>query len=512
MAANTSRPLGSAGLLGDTDRLILRAATGSGERALDAFRAWRHQLVMDDLSASALSAMPLLLRLMKRHHIEDPQLGRMQGMGRHIWVSNTLQLAHLFEALDAIAASGKTAILLKGAALYARDPTSAIRRRSGDYDILVEPAAIGAVTAALATAKFIPKELAWADFDASLLESATAGVPICKPGFHGEIDLHSRPLPTIFDTALTTRIISAAEQATLQGRRVIVPTAAHHLFLALARCDRTESQESFLRLLEGYFLMAGSRASVDWTELVDLVERYGLHSLALSYLSTLEDECEIPIPPDVRRQLEASETKEGRKEWALRSIPVAELSPLQNRTLMRRDVAFHRAAPNTSPPGYVEALLSFPMQLGIAQPLASAMWLLTRRRFQGNSTGRPRFLYGFSYPEIEGRWTNARFAIVALPLTEAQQRGEPLRLKARLFCPRDRRVAVIATAGAGTVNRGIGHPDEPLDFAIRCRPLRSLGGDALLLLWLPDAISPRDAGESDDGRMLGFYLYRDWQR
>ena len=120
MVAHQTRSLEDASLLSETDRLIFRAATGSGKRALDAFCTWRSKLVMDELPSTALSAMPLLLALVKQHGLDDPQIGRMRGMGRHIWVSNTLQLAHLFEALDAVATMGQAAILLKGAALYAR--------------------------------------------------------------------------------------------------------------------------------------------------------------------------------------------------------------------------------------------------------------------------------------------------------------------------------------------------------------------------------------------------------
>jgi len=511
MAAHEARSSGTASLLNETDRLIFRAATGCGRRALDAFRSWRARLVMNELPHTALTAMPLLLELIKRHGIDDPQLGRMRGMGRHIWVSNTLQLEHLFVALDAVAATGQTAVLMKGAALYARDPSSAIKRRSNDYDILVDAALIEATASALADAGFVPKDLTWADFDANLSETSTAGVPIRKPGLHGEIDLHWRPLPDIFDVALTRRVISAAEPAVLQGRKVLVPIPAHHLFLALARCAPSESAECFVRLLEGYFLMASSGVSIDWAELGHLVKHYGLQAVALSYLSTIASECELEVPSDFLMELEASQSYSVRREWALRRIDPARLSPLQCRTLMLRDVQFHRSRAGSSPPGYLETLLSYALKMNVERPVLRVMWELARRRLLGESTGAPRFLHGFSYPEIEGRWTNSRYAAVALPLTEAQKQGQPVQVKARLFCPEGLSASVVATAGEGTIKRNIGHA-EALDFAIRCKSLSSLGGDALLLLWLPDAVSPLDAGESDDPRMLGLYLYRNWQR
>ena len=93
-------------------------------------------------------------------------------------------------------------------------------------------------------------------------------------------------------------------------------------------------------------------------------------------------ECELPVPPEVLKQLEASETNASRTEWALRCIPPARLSPLQNRTLIRRDVRFHRAKAGVSPPGYVEALLAYLLRASAAPPPLGAMWQLTRRRFQ----------------------------------------------------------------------------------------------------------------------------------
>lgn len=512
MAMQEFRPFSSASLLNEADRLIFLAATGSGQRAIEAFRVWRAGLVMDELPETALAAMPLLLELIKQHGIDDPQLGRMRGMGRYIWVSNTLQLEQLFQALDALATSGQKAVLLKGAALYARDPTLAIKRRSNDYDILIDAASVTTVASALAAAGFAPKDLSWADFDATLPESATAGVPVRKQGLHGEIDLHWRPLPNIFDTALSRRIISGAEPAVLQGRKVLIPVPAHHLFLAIARCTPSESAECFVRLLEGYFLMANDNISIDWDELVQLVIYYGLEPLALSYLSTIATGSELPVPFDALRHIQASLTNSSRREWSIRRINPAKLSPLQNRTLMRRDVQFHRARPSSSVPGYVETLLSYALKGSAARPVLQLIWQLSaRRRLHSASTGEPRFLHGFSYPEIEGRWTNGRYAEVALPLTEAQKRGQPVRLKARLFCPKNRSASVVATAGEGSISREIGHADEPLDLVLRCKSLPSLGGDALLLLWLPNAVSPLDAGESSDSRMLGLYLYRNWQ-
>ena len=49
------------------------------------------------------------------------------------------------------------------------------------------------------------------------------------------------------------------------------------------------------------------------------------------------------------------------------------------------------------------------------------------------------------------------------------------------------------------------------EVQVQVKPIASLGGDGLLLLWLPDAPSPSEAG-STDKRQLGLFLRYGWRR
>lgn len=496
-------------LLHPADRLVLRAATRSDDSAVVAFLQWRKLVKLDDISFGAYKAMPLLIDLIKRYGLHDPDIERMKGVDRYFWTSNILQLRQLFSALDALAQAEIKAVLLKGAALFARDFQSARKRVAGDCDLLVEPGSIGRARAALEQRGFAPKGFVWMDFDTALPGSTTAGAPIALAGQHGELDLHWRPLPQIFDVKLTERIFSMAEEATLDVRRVRIPATAHHLFLAMARCEAWDKTECFSRVMEGYFLLTGGSTSLDWSEFEALVIQYGLALPAELYLSTLADECGLEIPLDLVARLASAKTRSGRRDWRIRNISPTSRTPWQERQLAKHDVSFGRANDAMSVPTLTEVFLR---QWGTGHgTLLTALWRLAAARFEGSTTGQLHFLEGFSFPEANGRWTNSRWAFCAVPLTDAQRHGALLRLNGHVFRGTRLQSRVIVTGGSGVFRTSLSGDAMMPEIALKARPLARLGGDALILFWLPDAMSPAEAGESQDSRLLGLFLRRDWR-
>src|SRR5262249_40235381 len=141
-------------LLDEAHRVVLSAATGREEDAIAAYKAWRAATPLDDIDHSTYRIMPLLIDLVRRSGIDDPDIARMKGVARHIWTSNLLRLRLLFVALDTLEAAGIRPMLLKGAALLARHPAIAGKRTFADFDILVPPNTIVEATRALRTAGF----------------------------------------------------------------------------------------------------------------------------------------------------------------------------------------------------------------------------------------------------------------------------------------------------------------------------------------------------------------------
>src|SRR5688572_3327242 len=110
-------------LLDERSTLLLRAISLTGPEAVDAFRRWRAKTILTDADFHAHRIVPLLVDLVRREGLSDPELDRMRGVGRHIWTQNTLHQRVVLVALDALALHGIQPMLLKGAALFGRSPT-----------------------------------------------------------------------------------------------------------------------------------------------------------------------------------------------------------------------------------------------------------------------------------------------------------------------------------------------------------------------------------------------------
>jgi len=490
-------------MLDEQHRNLVRAVTGRGETALSAFRSWREATVLDDIDYATFRFMPLLVDTAQRHGINDPDLQRMKGIARYIWTSNVMRLRELFIALRTLQAAGIRPMMLKGAALMARFPDIASRRPNADYDILLPAGTLSRAGRALEAAGFSLLGSPWEDIDDVLPQSARSGSPISINGKGHEVDLHWRPVWSICDDSLTNRAFAAAQEMTLQGEPVLVPTPAHQLFFAIARCEPSDQNECVTRLMEGYFLLSQT-GDVEWDEVLALVSHYGLEAAAHEYLSALAVDAGVSIPAEIQGRLAKGITGLKRREWKLRRIPVPRRSPLQTWFLNRQDARHKRNAAQ-----YLGAVPSALMQACFSPSLLRTIWRAASRRFHGPSTGKPRFLQGFSFPEMTARWTDGHWAFMTLPLTDAQRRGEPVRLNAMIYDARRRGIRMYAFAGDDLCRaRVLG--DGAVGTSFCAVPLAQLGGDALLVLWLPDARSPQDNGVPTDPRVLGLFVNRDW--
>jgi hypothetical protein len=495
-------------LLNAADRELLRAATRPEAEAVAAFARWQALVPFDDIESSVRLALPRLLDLASRNGGGDRDLGRMKGLNRYIWTSNVVRLRQLFAALAALDRTGTPALVLKGAAIFARDPSAATGRVTGDYDILVKPETIEAARAALAAAGFEPEEMEWSDVDQAVVDCPTPGTPIATPGVPGDIDLHWRPLPGVFDRFLTARLFSGAEKASLMGHAVAIPCAAHHLFLAIARCESWDSNECVGRLLEGRLLLAVAGESLDWRELSFLLGRYRLWPLAAAYFAALHENCGVDPPPAAASALAPMNGALPGREWRLRLTPPPLRNPLHLRALAAIDRRSRRAPHGAAAPGLVEAALR---QYGAGEMSMKLLWRLARGRMRGGASGAPRFLEGFSYPERDGRWTDGRWALLTIPLSEAERRGAPVWFNGHAFLAGGESTKIVVCAGRQPVVWTPLQPDGVTGFAVSCRGVDRLGGDALVLIFLPEATSPLRAGLSKDRRQLGLFIRRAWR-
>lgn len=487
-------------MLDDQHRNLLRAVTGRGETALAAFRSWREATILDDIDYATYRVMPLVVETAQRYGIDDPDLGRMKGVARYVWTANIMRLRELFTALGVLQAAGIRPMMLKGAALMARFPAISAKRPNADYDILLPAGTLKRAWEALKDKGFSQLSASWDDFEAALPHS---GAAITIHGKGHEIDLHWRPVWNITDDTLTDRAFASASEALLQGEPVLVPSVAHQLFFAMARCEPSDQSECFTRLMEGYFLLSKA-TDVDWDEFATLVARYGLEAPAHNFLNALAAEAGVSVPAGILSRIQRGMTFAKRREWTIRAVPQSRRDPLQTWFLNRQDVRHTRSA--AQHPGATASAL---MQACFRPSMLPAIWRLALRRFHGPSTGKPRFLYGFSFPELTARWTDGHWAFMTLPLTDAQRGGETIRLNATVYYWNRPGLRMYAFAGDDLRTMGV-LADGAVATDFRAVPQPQLGGDALLMLWLPDARSPREDGLPADTRVLGLYIDRDW--
>lgn len=494
-------------LLNDNSALVLRALALPGPEAVKAFHRWRATVKLDDAGPAASRVLPLFVDLVQNHGIDDPDLRRMQGVGRHIWTQNTLNVRLLLSGLDALAADGIRPMLLKGIALCVRAPDFMRKRASTDSDILVPPERLEQAAAALARRGFEPKGFRWEDFSAPLIDSDTSGASLRQPGQRSHLDLHWRPLTPITDAALGEAFFARAEAHTLHGRPVLLPAVTDQLFMALARCEPWDIEESLTRLVEAHLLLSTGAGEVDWPGLAALICTYRLEALAHAFLGDLEEHAGILLPAGYLAKLEAAVTPERREELQLRAVRPELRTETQSWRLRRMDVASGRDAGRTALPPLAEVQLR---GLGLNAATGRPLWRSLRRRVRPGPIEEVQFLEGFSYPEAEGRWTNGRWSVLAVPLTPAQQAGEPVRLNVDAFGLGTARLRIGATGGRETLSHVQAPADPKLRLELRVKPLPELGGGGLILLWHPDARSPSSVGGTGDERRLGLFVRHSW--
>lgn len=492
-------------LLDRNRRLFLKAAISSGQPATEAFRAWRAAVPFDDLTHATTRAIPLLVDLVIREKLNDPDFLRMKGIERHIWASNTLKFRALFKALTVIQKSGTPFVLMKGGALIARMPKSAGVRTSGDYDILVEPSRLVELVCDLKAAGFEPKGFALDDLDGSLQNSVAAGAPITLAGSSDEIDIHWRPLPRIHDQELTNRIFRNAGQGKLHDKAVPVPSFTHHLFLCLARCEPWDKDECLTRLMEAHFLLSAPDASIDWDELKELVARYGLETLASAFFDELSLATGVQAPSSMQWQDRSWSIRE-RLNWNTMEKGPDRRAAWRQAALLLQETEYRQHNPSAWTPAPRDVWLLARSHLH-ARSSTALLWQSISQRVHGVSSGKIRFLHGFSYPEIPARWTEGHLAFMAVPLTDRQKAGEPVRIHADGLST-GWFSRVVMAGGLSTKRLILWKGMRPVILSIPLRPLDALGGDGLLLLWLPDAISPKSAGLNEDRRVLSLYIHR----
>src|SRR3954463_13379043 len=123
--------------LTSAEKLVLTSLFGQPPAAGKAYRNWRARVPLDKIDGNAYRMMPMLVEAAKRQSLADPDLPRMRGVAKSVWAHNMLRLRGLLPVLAELRRSGIACVLLKGAAMFAREAEQMGRRCTYDFDLLI---------------------------------------------------------------------------------------------------------------------------------------------------------------------------------------------------------------------------------------------------------------------------------------------------------------------------------------------------------------------------------------
>lgn len=509
--------------LGSLHRIVLQAALGDGEDAASAYREWRRRVVLDDLDWPTYRLLPLLVRAAERHGIVDDETKRIIGAVKHIWLTNTLRLNGLVRAVQALQDASIPSLLLKGAALFARDENKIAQRATGDYDILVRPVdARGAVAALLASGFssliFRADRFSETDFDNVHATALLFG----EKADAGQVDLHWRPAAEVPLPGLTEFLFAGAQAMRLVGNAVLVPNLPDHLFLGLVHATSSSIDDRVDWFVEAAQIAEGSKDQLDWSRVAHLCRRYRMNAVAAEVFSLLNDCLPGLIPNGEIRRMRRSTGVLERRELRIARRPAADRTPVQR--VARRIFWLARSVQEggsfvgaalrlpfvgTSRRAIVEAVLNeLPERFTAIQ--LRALW----RLHQKDETERlhamagPDFPTGWSVPEETGRWSDGRLSILRLVSSAPPAKRLNVILRVRAFIPHPTsRIDLALFAGIRLQEVSLGA--ESAWPAAVVAPTRT-GPDGLVVvaMKIKNPISPAEVELSSDTRQLGIFIER----
>jgi hypothetical protein len=352
------------------DRLsdLLQAALDSGPESANAYRRWRSEVSFANIDFTAFRLLPLLVETIVRHNIDEPELRRIRGAAKQAWLKNVTRAHRLTGTLDVLTSAGVKALVMKGAALFARYSELISMRGCGDYDILVRRRDAPVAVQALLTAGFQVDGVRMDLFVPSDFEKIH-GMHFAMGAAHDTVDVHWWPLPGWWDDGYVDGLFSRAEYGKLLGHTVMVPRLDDHLFLSTQRISLDDEDEILLRTMEAALLLRACDGRLNWRHFAELTDFHHGAARAAAVFQILERLENIPMPIGIAADLRAAAARQvERPAWTRAGERVD-----------KRELWWEYAAKETT---------------FSAHPIA--------------------FLHGFSFPETLGRWTDGRLAAVAM--------------------------------------------------------------------------------------------------
>ena len=266
------------------DQWMLDAALCAGEKAEQAWRAWRATLDFDQVGPRYLPLIPLLQQNLVRLGIQDPLIGKFKGIQRQVLYKNQLLLHQARDLIQVWQAAGIAAICLTDIALAAHYHADLSLRPIRAFQFLLRPPQVTAASHWLQQKGWRPEDRIQRPHFKRFINAA---------GF--KIDLHLHLFPPRLYAGNADLFWAASMAIRIQD---VTTYALNPTVQLLALCTQPP-QKHFAHLLwiaDALTLLRHSQVEIDWARLyrADLSAQLRLRlSIALHDLAERYD---APIP------------------------------------------------------------------------------------------------------------------------------------------------------------------------------------------------------------------------
>jgi Uncharacterised nucleotidyltransferase len=281
----------------ESHEVLLRAALGDRDQAVESWRRWSADATQDDVDAAALQILPLAWRNVSRFDDSLPKLGHARGVYRYVWVKNQVLLRFGARMLCELDRAGVGTLVLKGAALSVLHYRDLGVRLMVDFDVLVPRAMAPSAISVLRT-ELEPDPAAPPPEDRLAVHHSAS----FTDGPDRDLDLHwyslwqSSPDEDFWAASVPIEVGGVASRSLC---------STDHLLQVCAH-GAVWQRQPVLRWVTDAMVLIASGDGPDWGRLVEQARKRELTLTMADALGYLASAFDAPVPEAVLRELRES--------------------------------------------------------------------------------------------------------------------------------------------------------------------------------------------------------------
>lgn len=328
----------------ELQELLLKACLLDGDPALEAWRLWVARSGFDSLDPGSYRLLPLLYTKLIRARVQHPMLGKLKGIHRRTWSETRVLTWKLARAVQLLEDRGIPTLMLKGVPLAALFYGDSSLRPMQDIDVLVpEQQALAALHLLEANgwarngahshwlregdqSSWLARNVLPVDEELQFDVQHAIGLVDSE---RREIDLHWHVLPLATFPGADNAFWESSIPFTFEGIKTRTLCATDHLLHACVHGLIWSHVPPVRWVVDSAMIMRTE--PIKWDRLITLTKRLRVALPVSEALHYLRSALELPVPPDVLKQLARLkvDTTQRRAYKRLRSNPQNPIDWLQ---------------------------------------------------------------------------------------------------------------------------------------------------------------------------------------